>query len=74
MLGKNKRRNVSIETLVGASTRVSGDLFFTGASHVDGMLHIDLAREVPEALKPRRIAITKADTVDGRAVEAETVN
>ena len=45
----------------------------TGASHVDGMLHIDLMREVPEALKPRRIAIEKtapsrADVVDAKAV------
>jgi len=31
----------------------------TGAAHVDGMLHIDLAREVPEALKPRRIEIAR---------------
>ena len=31
-----------------------------GASHVDGMLHIDLLREIPEALKPRRVEITKA--------------
>lgn len=30
----------------------------TGASHVDGMLHVDLVREVPEALKPRQIKIT----------------
>lgn len=29
----------------------------TGAAHEDGMLHIDLKREVPEALKPRRIEI-----------------
>lgn len=29
----------------------------SGASHRDGMLHIDLVREVPEALKPRRIEI-----------------
>ena len=29
----------------------------TGASHADAMLHIDLIREVPEALKPRRIEI-----------------
>lgn len=29
----------------------------TGAEHVDGMLHIDLVREVPEALKPRQIEI-----------------
>ncbi|MDO5612095.1 MAG: Hsp20 family protein [Paracoccus sp. (in: a-proteobacteria)] len=31
-----------------------------GASHADGMLHIDLIREIPEALKPRRIEIAKA--------------
>lgn len=31
-----------------------------GASHVDGMLHIDLIREIPEALKPRRIDIAKS--------------
>lgn len=41
----------------------------TGANHADGMLHIDLAREVPEALKPRRIEIGKAaDIVEGQAV------
>ena len=27
------------------------------ANHCDGMLHIDLIREVPEALKPRQISI-----------------
>jgi molecular chaperone IbpA len=32
----------------------------TGATHADGMLHIDLVREVPEALKPRRIDIARA--------------
>lgn len=32
----------------------------TGALHADGMLHIDLVREVPEALKPRRIEISRA--------------
>lgn len=31
----------------------------TGASHADGMLHIDLQRELPEALKPRRIDIAR---------------
>ncbi|MEM9476430.1 MAG: Hsp20 family protein [Pseudomonadota bacterium] len=46
----------------------------TGASTVDGMLNIDLAREVPEALKPRRIEITNGDTVEGKAVEAKAVN
>ena len=30
----------------------------TGAAMENGLLHIDLAREVPEALKPRNIAIS----------------
>lgn len=41
----------------------------SGATHADGMLHIDLVREVPEALKPRRIEIAKGDTVEVKAVE-----
>jgi molecular chaperone IbpA len=41
----------------------------SGATHADGMLHIDLLREVPEALKPRRIEIAKSDTVEAKAVE-----
>ncbi len=32
-----------------------------GATLKDGMLHIDLKREVPEALKPRRIEIVTAN-------------
>lgn len=40
-----------------------------GASHVDGMLNIDLVREVPEALKPRRIAITAPASKAAKRVE-----
>jgi molecular chaperone IbpA len=29
----------------------------TGAAHADGMLHIELERQVPDALKPRQIQI-----------------
>ena len=43
----------------------------SGASHVNGMLHIDLVREVPEALKPRQIAISSGETVEAKAVEAK---
>jgi molecular chaperone IbpA len=46
----------------------------SGASHVNGMLHIELVREVPEALKPRRIEIARGDTVEATAVEAKPVN
>ena len=31
----------------------------SGAVHADGMLHVDLVREIPEALKPRRIEIAR---------------
>jgi molecular chaperone IbpA len=47
----------------------------TGATHVDGMLHVDLVREVPEALKPRQIEIARGDAraIDV-AAEAKSVN
>jgi len=41
----------------------------TGASHTNGMLNIELVREVPEALKPRRIEIAHGDTVETKALE-----
>ena len=43
-----------------------------GAAHKDGMLHIDLLRELPEALKPRQIEIAPDQTVNAKAVEAKT--
>lgn len=46
----------------------------TGASHADGMLHIDLTREIPEALKPRRIAISKAPAIEKDVVDSKAVN
>jgi molecular chaperone IbpA len=44
----------------------------SGATLVNGMLHVDLVREVPEAQKPRTIAITtgtaaKVDQIDRQA-------
>ena len=44
----------------------------TGASHEHGMLHIDLTREVPEALKPRRIEIQRNELPE--VIEAQSVN
>ncbi|WP_264211377.1 Hsp20 family protein [Leisingera thetidis] len=45
----------------------------TGASHENGMLHIDLHREVPEALKPRRIEISSSRP-NRAEIEAQAVN
>lgn len=45
-----------------------------GAAHEHGMLHIELAREIPEAARPRRIEIARpagAPAIEGKA---ETVN
>ena len=48
----------------------------TGASHEDGMLHIELQREIPEALKPRRIEISSGarKAVEQDVVDAKAVN
>jgi molecular chaperone IbpA len=46
----------------------------TGASHQNGMLHVDLVREVPEALKPRRIEISKSPAYEADVIETTAVN
>lgn len=46
----------------------------TGAAHVDGMLNIDLMREVPEALKPRQISISSTKRIEKDVVDAKSVN
>lgn len=46
----------------------------TGAAHADGMLHIELVREVPEALKPRRIEISRGAASDLTVDEPRSVN
>lgn len=45
----------------------------TGAQNVDGMLHIELTRETPEALKPRRIEIARAADIEAKAVSAPEI-
>ena len=42
------------------------------AESKDGLLHIDLVREVPEALKPRRIEIVnKAKVIEGKSAKKQ---
>jgi len=43
-----------------------------GAETRDGLLHIDLVREVPEALKPRTIEIANASTIDAKPAKKVT--
>lgn len=46
----------------------------SGADHANGMLSIDLKREVPEALKPRRIEIKSGDISKENRIEAKPIN
>jgi molecular chaperone IbpA len=42
------------------------------ADHSEGILHIDLIREVPEALKPRRIAIS--DSAGAASISNQSIS
>ena len=59
----------------GSSVRwnLPGGRSVTGAAHEHGMLHIDLVREVPEAMKPRRIEIGRPTATETPAIEAQSV-
>ncbi len=46
--------------------QLADHVLVTGASVENGMLHIDLVREMPEALKPRRIEIATGKTIDAK--------
>ena len=47
----------------------------TGAAHADGMLHIELVRQVPEALKPRQIQIaSNVSAIEKDVIDASAVN
>lgn len=39
MLSRKNKKNATIETLVGAASRVQGDLHFRGNSHIDGIIN-----------------------------------
>ena len=40
-----------------------------GAGLENGLLHVDLVRELPEAMKPRTIAITKGNGSEAKVIE-----
>jgi len=49
--------------------QLADHVLVTGADVVDGLLYIDLMRELPERMKPRSIAIGSG--TEGRTIEAE---
>jgi|TARA_B110000967_G_C18756004_1_gene495350 molecular chaperone IbpA len=47
--------------------KLADHVHVTSASYEHGMLHIDLVKEVPEALKPRRIEISNSKAIASKA-------
>lgn len=46
-----------------------------GADMKDGMLQVELVREIPEAMKPRKISVggsAKTETIEAKAAKADT--
>jgi len=65
MFGKKKGNQVVVRTLVGADTRVHGDIEFTGGFHVDGYVKGNV-----EAYKdgPSMLSISEGGCVEGSVV------
>ena len=45
-----------------------------GAALENGLLHIDLVREIPEAMKPRKISIASNGSDSAKQIEGASVN
>ena len=46
----------------------------SGASLKNGLLHIDLKREIPEQMKPRKIEVSNSSAADAQQIEAKTAH
>jgi cytoskeletal protein CcmA (bactofilin family) len=70
MLGKKSRSQVPIGTLVGAETRVHGDIEFTGGCHVDGYVMGNVrARNDDNSV----LSISERGCIEGAVVVAHVV-
>ena len=50
--------------------RLADHVQVSGARLENGLLHIDLVREIPEALKPRRVEISSGKVIESKAKAA----
>jgi cytoskeletal protein CcmA (bactofilin family) len=62
MLGRKQRRHTVVDTLVGANTRISGDLHFSGGCHVDGTVNGSVTAD-PDSKSA--LSIREGGNVDG---------
>lgn len=77
---EDKRENVEVlhQGIAARSFKsqfhVADHVKVTGAALENGLLHIDLVREIPEAMKPRKIAIATNGADTTKQIEGEAVN
>ena len=62
MLGRKQRRHTVVDTLVGANTRINGDLHFTGGCHVDGTVNGSVTAD-PDSKSA--LSISEEGNIDG---------
>lgn len=68
--GKTRRRRQEIHTLLGAETRITGDVAFRGGLHVDGTVIGNVSAEgVGESV----VSISEGGVVEGTVVAGEVV-
>ncbi len=67
--GGRQQREVLYRGIAGRSFErrfeLADHVKVVGANLADGLLTIDLKREVPEAMRPRRIEVARGDTAQG---------
>ncbi len=62
MFGRNKKRHISANTIVGVETRISGDVHFSGGLHVDGVVHGNVSAD-PDS--EASLSLADGATIDG---------
>jgi len=62
MFGRKKRRHSVIDTLVGANSKVNGDLYFSGGCHVDGTVRGNVTADSDSN---SALSIAEEGTVEG---------
>ena len=62
MFGKKHRRHTVVESLVGANSKLSGDLHFKGGCHIDGTVHGNVTAD-PDT--ESALSISDIGNVDG---------
>src|SRR3989304_7146225 len=70
MFGKPSKPQNRIDSLIGATTRIEGNVFFSGGLRVDGMVRGNVAA-LPD--QPGTLVISEAARVDGEVQAAHIV-